>query len=75
VPHGGNWVAFDSARECGYGRGGIGGSCFRFGSLDRVPGRLVLRSDNGLVFTSRRYTAIVKAYGLSQEFITPYTPE
>jgi len=48
---------------------------FRFGSLGRVFGKLVLRSDNGLVFTSKRYTATVKAYGLSQEFITPYTPE
>ena len=48
---------------------------FRFGSLGRVSGKLVLRSDNGLVFTSRRYTATAKAYGLSQEFITPYTPE
>jgi len=69
-------VAFGSARECGYGGGGLGGSSdFRFGSLGRVSGRLVLRSDNGLVFTSRRYTATAKAYGLSQEFIMPYTPE
>ncbi|WP_230623723.1 integrase core domain-containing protein [Chromobacterium violaceum] len=35
----------------------------------------MLRSDNGLVFTSRNYTALVKSYGLQQEFITPYTPE
>jgi len=28
-----------------------------------------------LVFTSRSYTALVKSYGLKQEFITPYTPE
>jgi len=48
---------------------------FRFGCLGRVPGKLVLRSDNGLVFTSKRYTTTAKAYGLSQEFITPYTPE
>ena len=34
-----------------------------------------LRCDSGLVFTSRRYTATVAAYGLMQEFITPYTPE
>jgi len=40
-----------------------------------VPGKLVLRSDNGLVFTSGRYTTTVKAYELSQEFITPYTLE
>ncbi|MBT2869262.1 transposase family protein [Chromobacterium violaceum] len=35
----------------------------------------MLRSDNGLVFTSRNYTALVRSYGLQQEFITPYTPE
>lgn len=33
------------------------------------------RSDNGLVFTSRSYTALVKSYCLRQEFITPYSPE
>lgn len=47
----------------------------RFGHLGRVPSPLLLRSDNGLVFTSRRYTATVRAYGLQQEFITPYSPE
>ena len=47
----------------------------RFGHLGRVPSPLLLRSDNGLVFTSKRYTATARAYGLTQEFITPYTPE
>ena len=47
----------------------------RFGCLGRVTTRFLLRSDNGLVFTSRNYTALVKSYGLQQEFITPYTPE
>jgi putative transposase len=47
----------------------------RFGHLGRIRGVLTLRSDNGLVFSSRRYMATVKAYGLRQEFITPYTPE
>jgi len=46
-----------------------------FQFLGSGAGEIVLRSDNGLVFTSRRYTATAKAYGLSQEFITPYTPE
>ena len=27
------------------------------------------------MFTSRSYTALVKSYGLQQEFITPYSPE
>lgn len=36
---------------------------------------LSLRSDNGLVFGSKEFTRLVHAYGLSQEYITPYTPE
>jgi len=47
----------------------------RFGCLGKVHAPFLLRSDNGLVFTSRSYTALVKGYGLQQEFITPYTPE
>lgn len=30
---------------------------------------------NGLVFTSRSDTALLKSYGLKQQFITPYTPQ
>ena len=47
----------------------------RFGTLGRVPAPFLLRSDNGLVFTSRRFTALVRRYGLRQEFITPHSPE
>lgn len=47
----------------------------RFGTLGRVKEAFLLRSDNGLVFTSRSYTALIKSYGLKQEFITPYTPQ
>ena len=47
----------------------------RFGTLGKVDKTFLLRSDNGLVFTSRSYTALVKSYGLQQEFITPYTPQ
>jgi putative transposase len=47
----------------------------RFGTLGRVPTPFLLRSDNGLVFTSRSYTALVRSYGLRQEFITPHSPE
>ena len=47
----------------------------RFGHLGKVLAPLALRSDNGLVFSSKRFTNTVKAYGLTQEFITPYTPE
>ena len=47
----------------------------RYGVLARVPRPFLLRSDNGLVFCSRSYTALVRSYGLQQEFITPYSPE
>jgi putative transposase len=45
----------------------------RYGHLGRVQKPFLLRSDNGLVFTSRSYTAPVRGYGLEQEFITPYS--
>ena len=35
----------------------------------------LLRSNNGLVFTNRRYTQLVRHYGLRQEFITPHCPQ
>jgi putative transposase len=48
---------------------------YRFGTL-RPRGQVpVVRSDNGLVFTSRRFRAALRNYRLSQQFITPYTPE
>lgn len=47
----------------------------RYGTLGRVPVPFLLRSDNGLVFTSRDYTRLVKSYGLRQEFITPHCPQ
>lgn len=47
----------------------------RFGTLGRVEEEFLLRSDNGLVFTSRHFTAIVRSYGLKQEFITPHCPQ
>ncbi len=47
----------------------------RFGTL-RPQGQVpVVRSDNGLVFQSRRFRQALRDYRLSQEFITPYTPE
>ena len=47
----------------------------RFGTLGRVPKSFLLRSDNGLVFTSRSYTALVRGYELRQKFIPPHSPE
>jgi putative transposase len=38
-------------------------------------GAPVLRSDNGLIFQSRRFRQACRDYRLQQEFITPYTPE
>ena len=48
----------------------------RFGMVfPRGGARPVLRSDNGLVFLSKRFRAACQQYGLEQEYITPYTPE
>lgn len=47
----------------------------RFGCLGKVPKQFLLRSDNGLVFSSKSFIRLVKSYGLKQEFITPYTPQ
>ena len=47
----------------------------RYGTLGRVPEPFLLRSDNGLVFTSRDYTRLIRSYGLQQEFITPHCPQ
>lgn len=47
----------------------------RYGILGRAKDDLTLRSDNGLVFTSKRFTKTVYQYGLKQEFIRPHTPQ
>jgi putative transposase len=47
----------------------------RFGTLRPDGDTPLLRSDNGLIFQSRRFRAACKDYRLRQEFITPYTPE
>jgi putative transposase len=36
---------------------------------------VILRSDNGLIFTSKRYMKLVNRFGLEPEYITPYSPE
>ena len=47
----------------------------RFGTL-RPDGEVpIIRSDNGLMFQSQRFRAACRFYRLSQEFITPYTPQ
>jgi putative transposase len=47
----------------------------RFGTLRPDGATPVVRSDNGLIFQSRRFRAACRDYRLRQEFITPYTPE
>lgn len=47
----------------------------RFGTLRPTGPTPLVRSDNGLIFQSRRFRAACRDYRLSQEFITPYTPE
>lgn len=47
----------------------------RFGTLRPIGRTPVVRSDNGLIFQSRRFRAACRDYRLTQEFITPYTPE
>tara|TARA_R100000306_G_scaffold53756_1_gene50655 strand:+ start:5149 stop:5481 length:333 start_codon:yes stop_codon:yes gene_type:complete len=48
---------------------------YRYGTLGCAPDQITLRSDNGLVFTSRQFTKTVYQYGLKQEFIRPHTPQ
>lgn len=47
----------------------------RFGTLRPEGPTPVIRSDNGLIFQSRRFREACRLYRLKQEFITPYTPE
>ena len=47
----------------------------RFGTLRPAGAAPTLRSDNGLIFQSRRFRSACRDYRLRQEFITPYTPE
>ena len=47
----------------------------RFGTLRPRGTPPVLRSDNGLIFQSRRFRQACRDYRLQQECITPYTPE
>lgn len=47
----------------------------RFRTLGRVNEYFLLLSDNGLVTTSRSFTAMAKNYALQQELITPYCPQ
>ncbi|ANN76067.1 integrase [Bordetella flabilis] len=69
------WHLSRSGKACTAGSALEHALIARFGTLGRVPTPFLLRSDNGLVFTSRCYTALVRSYGLRQEFITPHCPQ
>ncbi|MCW5892444.1 MAG: transposase [bacterium] len=43
--------------------------------IDATSPGLVLRSDNGLVFGAKVFVAVARRYRLSQEYITPDTPQ
>jgi putative transposase len=47
----------------------------RFGTVRPAGNTPTIRSDNGLIFTSRRFREACRFYRLEQEFITPSTPE
>lgn len=47
----------------------------RFGTLRPEGQTTVIRSDNGLIFQSRRFRKACRFYRLQQEYITPYTTE
>lgn len=47
----------------------------RFGTLRPEGETPMIRSDNGLIFQSRRFRDACRFYRLRQEYITPYTPE
>ena len=47
----------------------------RFGTVRPLGNTPTIRSDNGLIFTSKRFRQACRFYRLEQEFITPYTPE
>jgi putative transposase len=47
----------------------------RFGSLGRVSTPILLRCDNGLVFTNQHLRRLRKSYSLQQEFITVHSPQ
>ena len=47
----------------------------RFGTLRPAGPTPIVRSDNGLIYQSRRFRSACRDYRLRQEFITPYTPE
>lgn len=69
------WELADTARARTAERALDSALMNRFGYCYGAPPGMALRHDNGLVFGSRKYVGTVRAYGLTQEYIAPYTPE
>ena len=60
------WHLSRSGKACTAGSALEHALIARFGTLGRVPAPFLLRSDNGLVFTSRSYTALARGYGCAR---------
>lgn len=69
------WELADTARARTAERALDNALLNRFGYCYGAPPEMTIRHDNGLVFGSRQYVRTVRAYGLTQEYIAPYTPE
>jgi len=65
---------FSRSGKAGISAGALEDALIREKIIPNVHG-LVIRSDNGLVFGSKRFHETVTKYRLHQEYITPYTPE
>ena len=65
---------FSRSGKAGISAGALEDALIRENIIPNVHG-LVVRSDNGLVFGSKRFHETVTKYHLHQEYITPYTPE
>jgi len=65
---------FSRSGKAGISAGALEDALIREKIMPKVHG-LVIRSDNGLVFGSKRFHETVTKYRLYQEYITPYTPE
>jgi putative transposase len=65
---------FSRSGQAGISAGALEDALIRENIIVNVHG-LVIRSDNGLVFGSKRFHETVTKYRLHQEYLTPYTPE
>jgi hypothetical protein len=72
----GELLAFGAEMFASLPRAGLGGAClYRFDTLRPDGTTPTIRSRNGLIVTARRFRAACRDHRLSQESITPSTPE